>query len=80
MERIQGVGDREAGFLTRLIYRVFRKNLGSVPKSKRLAAYHTPTLLASTWMDVVNASARTVPAPLKEIGQLKAALIAGCPF
>ena len=61
-------------------YRVFRKKIGLVPKSKTLAAHHTPTLLAGTWMDAVNAAARTVPPALKELAQLKVAAMVGCPF
>jgi alkylhydroperoxidase family enzyme len=80
MDRIRGISDREAGFLTGLLYRAVRKSLGLVPKSKRLAAHHTPTLLAGSWMDAINARARAVPAILKELAQLKVALMAGCPF
>jgi hypothetical protein len=80
MDRAQGVGDREAGWLTKLVYRALRRGIGVVPKSKRLAAFHTPTLLASSWMDAVCAGARTVSATLKELAQLKVAMMAGCPF
>jgi hypothetical protein len=31
-------------------------------------------------MDAITASARTVPATLKELVQLKTAMMAGCPF
>jgi alkylhydroperoxidase family enzyme len=80
MDRIQGVGDSEAGVLTRLVYRALRRAIGIVPKSKRLAAHHTPTLLAGSWMDAINGGARSVPAVLKELAQLKVAVMAGCPF
>ena len=80
MERVRGVAGREAGWIAKLIYRELKKRIGLVPKSKALAAHHTPTLLASTWMDAINAPARTVPAALKELAQLKVAMMAGCPF
>jgi hypothetical protein len=31
-------------------------------------------------MDAINAGARTVPSVLKELAQLKVAMMAGCPF
>jgi hypothetical protein len=80
MERIQGVSEARAGWIAKRIYAELKKRMGMVPKSKTLAAYHTPTLLASTWMDAVVASARTVPPVLKELAQLKVAMMAGCPF
>ena len=80
MDRIKGIGDSEAGLLTRLVYRALRKAIGIVPKSKRLAAHHTPTLFAGSWMDAINGSARNVPVTLKELAQLKVAMMAGCPF
>ena len=80
MERIQGVSEARAGWIAKRIYAELKKRMGMVPKSKTLAAYHTPTLLASTWMDAVVASARTGPPVLKELAQLKVAMMAGCPF
>ena len=79
-DRVEGVAEARAGWLTRLLYRTLRKKIGVVPKSKTLAAYHTPTLLASSWMDGVVAGARTVPVGLKELAQLKVAAMVGCPF
>jgi hypothetical protein len=63
-----------------LVYRALRKRIGLVSKTKQLTAYHTPTLLAWTWMDGVCASSRTVPMLLKELAQLKVAALVGCPF
>ena len=81
MDRVQGVSAAEAGWLTRILYRVLRKRAGGrVPKGKTLAAHHTPTLLASTWMDAVCAPSRTVSLLLKELAQLKVAMLVGCPL
>src|SRR5436190_13446532 len=80
MDRVIGVTAEKAGWIARLIYSVLRKRIGLVPKSKTLIAHHTPTLLASSWMDAINASANTVPPILKELAQLKVAMLAGCPF
>jgi hypothetical protein len=80
MDRVKGIGDAEAGLVTKLVYGALRKAIGLVPKSKRLTAYHTPTLLATSWMDAINGGARDVSAVLKELAQLKVAMMAGCPF
>ena len=78
MDRVRGV--HNPNLLARLLFWAFRKKMGLVPKSKTVAAHHTPTLLAGSWMDDVNASARTVPPNLKELAQLKVAAMVGCPF
>jgi hypothetical protein len=70
MERVQGVSPTGAGWPTKIVYQALRKRMGLIPKSKMLAAHHTPTLLATTWMDAVCASSRTVPLVLKELVQL----------
>jgi hypothetical protein len=80
MDRARGVSPAEAGWITKLLYRALQKRLGRVPKSKTLAAHNTPALLASTWMDAIGASAKTIPAVLKELAQLKVAAPVGCPF
>jgi hypothetical protein len=80
MDRVEGVRKRDAGWITRFIYRMADKRYRLIPKSKTLAAHHTPGLVASTWMDRLCAPARTVPFALKELVQLKVATMAGCPF
>ena len=80
MDRVTGIKPAQARGITKLLYRVLEKRIGLVPKSKTLAAHHTPTMLASSWMDAVVAEAKTVPPLLKELVQLKTAMLAGCPF
>jgi hypothetical protein len=80
MDRVRGVSPAEAGWTVKWVYRELKKRIGLVPRSKMLSAHHTPTLLASSWMDAINAGARTVPMVLKELAQLKVAMMAGCPF
>jgi hypothetical protein len=80
MDRVRGVAESDANWIVKQVYRALKKRIGRVPRSKTLAAHHTPTLLASTWMDAVCASARTIPPALKELAQLKVAALVGCPF
>ena len=77
---MKGVTLADAGWITKLVYRALKKRLGLVPKSKTLAAYNTSGLLASTWMDAVCGSTKSIPVTLKELAQLKVAMLAGCPF
>src|SRR3954451_20857297 len=65
MDRITGVSQKQAGWIAKLIYRALKRSIGLVPKSKTLTAHHTPTLIASTWMDAIVAPARAVPIGLK---------------
>jgi hypothetical protein len=80
MQRATGLPAAKTGWITKLLYRAMKKRIGRVPKAKTLAAYDTPTLLASSWMDAICASAKTVPLLLKELAQLKVAVLVGCPF
>jgi hypothetical protein len=80
MDPVKGISDSQAGWLTKAVFRALRKAIGLVPRSKRLTAHHTLTLLAGSWMDAINGGARTVPVTLKELGHLKVAMMAGCPF
>jgi len=80
MDRVRGISEKEANWITKQVYGVLKKRIGRIPRSKTLAAHHTPTLLASSWMDAVCASARTVSPLLKELAQLKVAAMVGCPF
>ena len=80
MDRMKGITMADAGTITKLVYRALKKRIGLVPKSKTLAAYNTPGLLASTWMDAICGSVKSIPVTLKELAQLKVAMLAGCPF
>jgi hypothetical protein len=80
MDRANGISQEKAGWITKMLYRAFKKRMGLIPRSKTLTAYDTPTLLATSWMDANVAAAKTVSPRLKELAQLKAAILAGCPF
>ena len=80
MERAIGISESQTGWITRFLYRALKKRIGRGSKAKTLAAHHTPTFVATTWMDAVCASARSVPPVVKELVQLKVATLVGCPF
>jgi hypothetical protein len=62
--RSQGVQDNEAGLLTRIIFWLTKRRLGRVPLGMRVRAV----------------SQGAIPVRLKELAQLKVAMMVGCPF
>lgn len=80
MSRAQGVQDNEAGLGTRIAFWFVKRHLKRVSTGMRVRALDPKLLRASVRMDFYNASKRAVPMRLKELAQLKAAIMVGCPF
>jgi hypothetical protein len=80
MVRSQGVQDKEAGFLTRIIFWLAKRRIGKIPLAMRVRALDPKLFRQNVRMDVYAASKGLVPAQLKELAQLKVALMVGCPF
>src|SRR5262249_40353991 len=86
MAHMKGVEPAEAGWFTRLIYWFVRRNIGKVTGKSRviepvkIAAHHPRLLRAIGQMEGGVEAARSVPAALKRLGSLRAALLIGCPF
>jgi hypothetical protein len=78
--RALGIRDEAAGLRTKLILRRVRQRYGLVPLSVRIRA-HDPTLLALCEQMNCHTAAPGVIAPqLRELAQLKVAVMVGCPF
>jgi len=80
MSRSQGVPDRVAGLLTRILFWLARRKIGRVPLGMRVRAFDPKFFRNCVRMDLYAASNGTVPIHLKELAQLKTALMVGCPF
>ena len=80
MSRGIGVPDREAGLRTRIIYWLVKRRLGMIPLGVRIRARDPKLLELSGRMDLHIAKAESVPAVLKELAQIKVAVMVGCPF
>jgi hypothetical protein len=86
MAHMKGVEPAEAGWFTRLVYWFVRRKIAKVAGKDRLiepvkiAAHHPRLLRAIGRMDGGVEAARSVPAPLKRLASLQAALLIGCPF
>ena len=86
MAHMKGVEPVDAGWLTRLVYWFVRRKFGKLTGKKRLiepvkvAAHHPRLLRAIGQMEGGLEAARSVPAELKRLASLQAAMLIGCPF
>ena len=86
MARMNGVETNEAGWLTRLLYRLVKRKVGRLTGRPRLVepvritAHHPRLLLAMGQMEMGQEAARSVPAALKLLASIKAAMLIGCPY
>jgi len=79
-QRSKGLQDHEAGFWTKLIFRRVKQRFGHVPLATRIRAFDSQLLKAYERMNAHNASAGVADAKLKQLVQLKVAVMVGCPF
>jgi hypothetical protein len=80
MARIEGVGDAEAGLVTRGVYRGAKQMLGQVPDPLRIMAHSKPVMWADVIFELALSRARAVPARLKSLASIKVATLVGCVF
>ena len=86
MAYLKGVEPAEAGWLTRLVYWFVRRKFSKLTGKDRLiepvkvAAHHPRLLKALGQMEGGLEAARSVPAALKLLASLRAAMLIGCPF
>jgi hypothetical protein len=80
MPRSPGVQDNQAGLLTRFIFWFAKRRLGHVPVGMRIRARDPKYFRNAVRMDLYAASRGSLPMHLKELAQLKVAMMVGCPF
>ena len=86
MPRIEGVEPEQAGFFTKLIYRIARKEIGKATGTAQLIepvkimAHHPRILLSVGMMDLGLEKSSEVKPRYKHLGMLQAARLVGCPF
>jgi hypothetical protein len=78
--RTSGVQDREAGLFAKLIFWRARRKYGHVPLSTRIRARDPKLLGLCERMNRHMVTSGAVSPKLKELVQLKAAVMIGCPF
>jgi len=74
------VQDKDASLRTRIIFWFAKRKIGKVPPGMRVRGLDPKYLNASVRMDLYAASKGIVPMTLKELAQLKVAMMVGCPF
>lgn len=80
MARIDGVGDAEAGLVTRGLYKGAKRIAGRVPDPLRIMAHSKPVMWADALFELALARAHAVPARLKSLASLEVAALVGCVF
>jgi hypothetical protein len=78
MPRSEGV--QNPGLFDRIFFSFAKRRLGRVPLGMRIRAFDRKYLRRAVRLDVYAASEGLVPFHLKELAQLKVALMVGCPF
>jgi hypothetical protein len=80
MLRSQGIADNQASPVTRLFFYFVKRRLGRIPLGVRIRAFVPKYLRKAAGLDIYCASPGLVSMHLKELAQLKTALMVGCPF
>jgi 4-carboxymuconolactone decarboxylase len=86
MARMTGVEPDEAGWFTRLIYWLVKREVSKLtgrprlPEPIKITAHHPRLLKALGQMEGGQAAAKSMPASLKALASLKVATLVGCPF
>lgn len=80
MNRIVGLQEGTGGAGTRTVLASVKRKLGRISPGMRVRALDPKLLGASVEMDFYAVSKGKVVATLKEMAQLKAAMMIGCPF
>ena len=78
--RIHGIQDEEAGLWTKFIFWLAKRRIGHIPLSTRIRAHDPKLLVLSERMSRYTASKGALSPKLKELVQLKVAIMVGCPF
>lgn len=80
MVRIAGVSAEGAGLRVRFIYWLLKRRVGRVSSGASIRAHDRRLLELAMRMDRYVASPGAVSVKLKELAQIKAAMVVGCPF
>jgi len=76
--RIEPVPDSTRNPMTRLSYAIARRRFGDVPDPMRFYAHNRAVMTAWSMHELASERATTVPARLKHLASMRAAMVAGC--
>lgn len=80
MSRIPGIDSRSAGWRVRFLFWLVKRKIGVITPGTRIRAHWPQWLERSGMLDSLLAAHGALPDSLKELAQLKAAALIGCPF
>jgi 4-carboxymuconolactone decarboxylase len=86
MAYLKGIEPGEAGWFIKLVYSLVRRKFGKltgkecIPEPVKVMAHHPRLLRAVAGMESGQGAAHSVPARLKQLASLHAAMLIGCPF
>src|SRR5438093_2804499 len=78
VSRIRPLSAAEAGPLARAVYAYSRREFGRVPEPLAVTAHQTGLMVGMCAFEMATERARRVPKHLKELAEMKAAVMAGC--
>ena len=78
--RIEGVPKNRAGLLTRITYWFSQRQYGKVADPLKVMAHHRWVSFGAGMFELAGQRARLVEPRLKDLAQIKAATLVGCPF
>jgi alkylhydroperoxidase family enzyme len=78
MSRLPGLPTADAGLVTRATYAYARHEYGRVPEPLAVTAHHSGILAGVCAMEFAAERSKRVPVRLKMLGEMKAAMQAGC--
>jgi AhpD family alkylhydroperoxidase len=77
---MEGVTEERADLITKLSYRQARRSIGKVPEPFAVTAHHRKLFLGYGGFEMAVERSHEVDERLKALGEMKAALMAGCEF
>ena len=80
MARIRGVPEDEESLELRVVKRFARRKVGAVPEPVGVMGHQPWMLRAAGAFELALERSRSVEPRLKELAQIKAAMLVGCPF
>lgn len=78
--RIAGVSESKTGLFNRLVFWMARRRLGKVADPLKALGHHGWVMFGNGMFEMASERARKVEGRLKELAQIKAATLVGCPF
>ena len=78
--RIDGVMKNRAGLLNRFAYWFSERQYGKVADPLTVVAHHRWVSFGAAMFELAGQRARLVDSCLKDLAQIKAATLVGCPF